>query len=208
MENLKNPSVMGKKIFKLLEREKILLLQDKEFPSIVTGIIGKQVHGSWWGHPMANPIYNGLMWLEHNRPILIVKLISGKVTYLHESLFSDIYSIVSKPRDWQLKNLKEDELTLLEYIVKREKITSDDPQLIKLFKDYKKAITTLEKRLLLYSSEEHTDSGKHIKEFGIWKNSKISISSPGDYIESQNNIEAIVANLCKKSGAKIKLPWR
>lgn len=198
---------MGKKIFQLLEKNKILLLQDKSFPSIVAKIVGEEITGSWWGHPLANPIYNGLQWLEHNHSILVIKLISGKVTYIHESLFSDIYSIVQEPRDWQLKGLKDDELKLLKYVSKKKKITSDDPKLVEIVKDPKKSFMTLEKKLLVYSAEEHTDSGKHIKEYMTWKDSKIGKSKPGDYEVSKERIEKVVAGLNQMSESKNKLPW-
>jgi hypothetical protein len=207
MENLKSPEVMGKKIFKLINKYKILLLQDKAFPSIVTEIIGSKVSGSWWGHPLANPIYNGLSWLEHNKSVLSVKLIDGKVTYLDESLFSDFYSIVCEPRDWQVKNLKEDEQRLLKYISQKKKTISSDPKLGKLAKDTKKSFQILEKKLLVYSIEEHTASGKHIKEYMPWSKSKISVSAPTDYFKAKDRIENIVKKLSHQAGAKVKLPW-
>jgi hypothetical protein len=208
MEDLKNPVQMGKKIFKLLEKYELLLVQDKIFPNIVTEITGEKITGSWWGHPLANPIYNGLQWLEHNRPILTIKLIDGKVTYIHENLFTDIYSIVYKSRDWQMKKLKDEDQQILKYVSKNKKISSDDPGLVKLSKDPKKSFANLEKKLLIYSVEEHTDSGKHIKKYMPWVKSKITISKPNDYLASKDNIEKIVAALNKKSGATVKLPWQ
>lgn len=198
---------MGKKIYKLLEADKILLLQDKSFPNIVSKIVNEKISGSWWGHPLANPIYNGLGWVEHNRNILIIKLIDGKVTYIHESLFADIYSIVSETRDWQLKKLKPDELKLLKYIAKKNKVLSDDPKLKELVKDSKKSFATLEKRLLVFSSEEHTDSGKHVKEYMPWKKSKIATKKIPDYERAKANMNKIVTKLCQQSNAKVKFPW-
>lgn len=207
MENLKNPSVMGKKISKLLQKNKILLLQDKSFPNIVSKIVNEKISGSWWGHPLANPIYNGLNWLEHNQNVLLIKLLDGKVTYVHESLFSDFYSIVSQARDWQLSKLKSDELNLLKYVSKKNKVLSDDPKLKELVVDSKKSFSVLEKKLLLYSSEEHTESGKHIKEFLPWKKSKIFTKSVNDYEVAKSKINTIVQKLNEESGSKIKLPW-
>jgi hypothetical protein len=207
MEKLKSPASMGKKIHGLLKKNKILLLQDKVFPSIVTELIGKKIVGSWWGHPLANPIYNGLMWLEHNQPILIVKLIDGKVTYLHESLTPDLFSIVKEPQAWQLNKLKDDELKLFKYIAKKKRITSDDESLKKLVVNPKKSLTVLEKKLLVFSAEEHTESGKHMKKYMTWDFSPYSVTDPKDALMSQRKIEEIVAGLCEISGAKVKLPW-
>jgi hypothetical protein len=60
--NKESPSQVGKKIIVELKNKKILLLQDKSFPIIVTFIVGGPIIGSWWGHPLANSIYNGLNW--------------------------------------------------------------------------------------------------------------------------------------------------
>lgn len=206
-KNLKNPAVMGKKIFSLIEKHKILLLQDKSFPNIVSKIVGEDIVGSWWGHPLANPIYNGLQWLEENHSVLVLKLISGKVTYIHESLFLDMYSVVQAPRGWQTKKLKDDELKLLKYISKKKKITSNDPKLAELAKDPKKGLTKLETNLLVFSSEEHTDSGKHIKEFKVWQDSPIFNAKPGDYETSLKKIEGLVLKLGAAADTKVKLPW-
>lgn len=198
---------MGAKIYKLLQKDKILLLQDKSFPNIVSKIVEEKIFGSWWGHPLANSIYNGLGWLEHNQNILVIKLLDGKVTYIHEGLFADIYSIVNETRDWQTKKLKPDELNLLKYISKKNRVLSDDPKLKEFAKDPKKSLATLEKKLLVYSAEEHTESGKHVKEFIPWKKSKIFTKDLTDYETAKSNIEKIVTKLNKESSSKAKLPW-
>lgn len=207
MENLKNPSIMGKKIYKLLEQNKMLLLQDKGCPNIVSKIVGDKIKGSWWGHPLANPIYNGLGWLEQNRNVLSLKLIDGKVTYVHESLFPALYSIVSEVRDWQLQKLKPDELKLLKYILKRNQVLSDDDKLKGLVEDPKKCLTNLEKKLLLYASEEHTESGKHVKIFMPWKKSKIFNKIPVDYETAKSQLDKVISKLNDESGSKAKAPW-
>lgn len=183
------------------------MLQDKSFPNIVSKIVGEKIAGSWWGHPLANPIYNGLGWLEHNHNILIIKLLDGKVTYVHESLFPDIYSIVSEARDWQLKKLKPDELKLFKFVLKKKKVLSDDPNLGDLFSDSRKSFSTLEKKLLLYSVEEHTESGKHIKEYLPWNESKIFNKAPKNYELAKDNIERIIDKINRESASKVRLPW-
>ncbi|MBK7963293.1 MAG: hypothetical protein IPK04_20160 [Bdellovibrionales bacterium] len=208
MDDLKKPAVMGKKIFRLLEKHELLLVQDKAFPNIVTEITCENIVGSWWGHPLANPIYNGLRWLEHNHSILVVKLIDGKVTYVHENLFADIFSIVCKSRDWQLRKLKAEDHQILKYISKKKHISSDDAQLTELSEDPKKSLANLEKKLLICSVEKHTQSGKHIKDYMVWEKSSIAIPNPNNYLESKTHINNLVGSLSKKTGAKVKLPWQ
>lgn len=208
MKNLNDPEVMGKKIYKLIEKYEIMLLQDKAFPNIINEITGQKILGSWWGHTQANSIYNGLMWLGHHRPVLTIKLLDGKVTYIHESRHLDIYSIVCQPRDWQTKKLKDDELQLLNFVLKKKEITIDDLKSIKPIKEIKKSFVNLEKNLLIYATEEHTDSGRHKKKYMSWKKSKIAHSKLNDYELAKERIENIVNSLNHKFDAHAKLPWQ
>jgi hypothetical protein len=207
LENSKTPKAMAKKIFTLIEKDKILLLQDKSFPNVISKITGETIAGSWWGHPMGNPIYNGLQWLHDNHPVLVIKLVSGKVTYVHESLFADLYTILREPRDWQIKKLTPDDLKLLKYISKKKKVASDDSKLADLVKDPKKSLANLEKSLVVSAEEEHTESGKHVKIFAPWSESKIFSPRSDNYEAALQKIENIVSKLSTEAGAKVKLPW-
>lgn len=206
--DLKKPSVMSKKIFSELKARKILLLQDKTFPSVVTSIIGEPINGSWWGHPMANPIYNGLNHCLHKNPILSVKLLSGKVSFISEALFPAFFSIVAKKRDWQIKKLNAEELKLYETIRKKGKLASDDKKLKETFKDLKKNLEKLEKRLLVFSEEEHTESGKHIKVFSPWSKCDLKVKSDVSYDDALEVFENLVDKYNVETGSKIKLPWQ
>lgn len=202
MKNLKIPKIMGQEILKEIKRNKVLLLQDKFFPNIVNLITKEEIKGSWWGHPLANLIYNGLNWLEDNGGILCLKFLSGKVTYIDSSLQPYFYTIVKEKRDWQIKGLTKDDLKLLK-VIEVHSIRSDDSA----YKtdSVKKSLERLEKRLLIYAHEEHTDSGKHIKIYKKWEISK-KIKTVS-YEEALAKFELLVHRMNEYSNSKVKLPW-
>lgn len=203
---MKSPKSVGLAILKQIEKHQILLLQDQKFPNIIQLITGDTCKGSWWSHPQANSIYNGLAWLADNSSIFTVKLLDGKMTYLHENLLNDFYTIVMKPRDWQLKKLKQSDLEVFNVIKTNKKISSDDIQYKTI--EIKKSLARLEKKLLIQGTEQHTKSGKHIKIYHRWK-------APKNFkIQSQNinnsilKFEKIVENFNLISESAVKLPWQ
>jgi hypothetical protein len=202
------PAKIGKKIIAELKDKKLLLLQDKSFPSIVAFIVGAPIQGSWWGHPLANPIYNGLNWAIDRESLLSAKLISKKVTYIDKALYPYFFSIVSEIRPWQTKGLSFEALKLYKVITKcKSGIRSDDEELKKKFPDFKKNIETLEVRLMIYTDEVHTESGKHVKEIKSWPQTKVYKGVISSYEVALEKISTIVHEANIKYQAKMKLPW-
>lgn len=139
--------------------------------------------------------------------MLAIRLLDGKVTYIHESLFDDLYAIVSEVRDWQLRKIKSNDQAVLKYILKKGKVFSNDSALSELTQKSKKSLDILEKNLLLYSTEEHMESGQHIKVFKPWKKSKIFTKSSIDYEIALNRFNIIIDKLNRESGSTAKSPW-
>src|SRR5207302_3602205 len=87
---------------KALEKYGLLLLQDKKLPSAVGIITGEQVSGSWWSHPRANEIFRKLQALD---VVLTVKLIAGKVTFVHKRLQPSVAAVGRAREPWQMRVL-------------------------------------------------------------------------------------------------------
>lgn len=203
-----SPAVIGKKIIKELNKKGVLLLQDKTFPSVVSTIVGEPIIGSWWGHPMANPIYNGLNWAIDQKSIISAKLLSKKVTYINKKLYPFFFSIVSEVRPWQLKGLSKESTELMAMIKKSKTgIRSDSPEFKLKYPALKKHIDDLETRLLIYTEEIHTEGGKHAKEIKPWAKSVLFTGKLSSYEVALEEFNFIVLKLNKKSNSKIKLPW-
>lgn len=68
-----------------LERLGILLLQDKNLPSVATIFAGEPMAKSWWGHPLGQEMFQCLESLEDEA--LATRLINRKVTFVHKRLW-------------------------------------------------------------------------------------------------------------------------
>jgi hypothetical protein len=88
-----------------LERRRLLLIADAGLPSIAAIVAGSPVAGSWWSHPLANDIYDVCQWLEDQPEVARVKLLAGKVTFVHRSLFASIAAVGSAREPWQTGSL-------------------------------------------------------------------------------------------------------
>src|SRR5688572_33097144 len=78
-----------------LERHGLLLLHDQQLPSITTLVAGAPIAGSWWGHARGNEIYQLVEQLEHGAGELSLKLVNGKVTFVHRRLWPLLLGAVS-----------------------------------------------------------------------------------------------------------------
>src|SRR4051794_3170550 len=85
-----------------LDEQGVLLEHDKVLPSATATIAGKPIAGSWWSHPLANPIYNALEELDEAGRMLRLKLVAGKVTLVARRLWPDLLAVVMERADWQV----------------------------------------------------------------------------------------------------------
>jgi hypothetical protein len=182
----------------------ILLLSDPSLPSVVDLVAGGRVKGSWWGHKKGHEIFRDLGMLESHPDVLVTRLVSGKVTYLHRSLWPDFLSVATAREDWQTKGLPRDARKVLALVdaegeVGREKGGAGE------------AARELERRLLVYSEEIHTEKGFHAKILMTWsrcpklRDLKIRLRGPK---AAKNSLERLVDNLNRAYSAKGQLPWR
>ena len=155
------------KVFQELKDSGLLLLSDSNLPSVSGLIAGEKFRGSWWAHKEAQTIFAVSEMLEDHKDILIVKLISDKVTFVHRELWGRIYSIGVAREDWQLKNLSPAAKLLLE--------TVDDEGSLQTNKLGKKFASKpgdvareLELRLLVHAEQKHSESGAHTKVLQTW----------------------------------------
>src|SRR5262249_43601719 len=138
-----------------LDKYGLLLLQDKELPSVVGIITGEKVSGSWWSHPKANEIFRKMQVLDD---FVAVKLIAGKITFVHPRLEASIAAIGGAREGWQMHGLSPAAKKLLARVPVRATGA---------------AAKELELRLLVNAREEHTESGKHMTVLEPWPASKL-----------------------------------
>ena len=79
----------------------LLLLQDKQLANAVTCITGERLSGSWWSHPRAQEIFDAVDALPDDQ-VIATKLVAGKVTFVHRSLWPDLLAVVEGEREYQV----------------------------------------------------------------------------------------------------------
>jgi hypothetical protein len=166
-----------------LAKHGLLLLQDKKLPSAVGVITGEVVPGSWWSHPRAQEIFRQLEKLD----AVTTKLISGKVTFVHERLLPALYAVGRAREKWQLHGLSPAARKLLARVDRDGHVRASGP-----------AAKELQLRLLVNAREEHTESGRHETVLEPWPPSKLNAEDGRHRLQ-----EAAVA-----IGAELHdLPW-
>ena len=186
--------------FAALKEHGVLLKSDPKLPSVVALVAGGPEKGSWWAHPEARQMY-GLSCALHDHPdVLMVKLISGKVTYIHRPLWPAIVAIGTARENWQMDGLSKEAKALLKKTDGGTRLSSSGD-----------AVRELEARLLAHAANVHTEHGFHAKEVRSWKTwaksvrlGKVKLTPD----EAKAQLESVVARLNKQFGAKGTLPWQ
>lgn len=196
-----------------LEEYGLLLEADQSFPSITTIIAGTPIKGRWWGHPKGKLIFRELSDLAENPDIMITKLVSGKVTFVHKQLWSFVYAIGNANEAWQTLKLTEMEKRLLKIINREGSVELDRVKDKPGFdsKTVSDAVRGLEKRLLIHAEQVHTAQGNHSKIMETWENWRQRIDyTPANYsaLNARASLEALVKKLNLKFNARGRLPWQ
>lgn len=197
------------KVIAQLSEDGLLLLSDLNLPSVSALITGEKLSGSWWSHKLAHTIFAVGEMLEDHRDVLIMKLISGKVTFVHRELWNRIYSIGVAREDWQLNKLSKNARELLTKLDNEGTIQTD--KLAKTSGSKPGEIAReLESRLLVHAEQVHTEAGKHAKVLETWPawakraGFRARLSDP---VAARRLIEARLTEINKKNNGRGTLPW-
>lgn len=201
-----------KLVFDQLRKSGFLLESDPKLPSVCTLITGEPLRGSWWSHPQAQTIFQVNEQLEDHKDILITKLLSGKVTFVHRKLWPAILAIGIAREPWQMKSLPDGTRTLLKLIDAGGSLTTDKLSWPKSGKMKPgDAARELEKRLLVVGSQFHTEGGLHAKLLETWDHWTKRIGFKAATVpaeKAKKNLEKRVLQLNQQFGASAKLPWQ
>lgn len=189
------------RIFAQLTDDGLLLLSDADLPSVSGSIANERIRGSWWSHRQGQTIFNVAEMLEDHPDVLIMKLISGKVTFVHRALWDRIYSIGVAREEWQLKKLSAPARALLDEL--------DHEKVIQANK--RGEITReLENRLLIHAEQIHTESGAHAKILETWPAwaKRIGFRARGkDPVAARRFLEQRLMDMNNKHNGNGSLPW-
>ncbi|HEV2226105.1 MAG TPA: hypothetical protein VGR56_04785 [Nitrososphaerales archaeon] len=186
----------------------ILLLSDKALPNVVCLVAGPKVKGSWWGHESGHEIFRDLKELDADPDSLTTRLVSGKVTYLHRRLWPDFLTVATAKENWQLRGLTGSARRLLSKVDLEGEVRTDK---MRPFKGLGEATREIERRLLVYTEEIHTEKGFHAKALMAWSRTpkiqdlRFRLGEPR---AAKEVLETVMDDLNSRYHGKGKLPWR
>jgi hypothetical protein len=152
-----------KRAVELLRRERILTLTPTgRARSLVEEVVGGPIKGSWWGHPRGKAIYACAVALEASGEALAVKLIGGKVTFVHRALWPALYRVATDATRVRraVGELDAEGRALLARVERAGELRLDKPA---------RARDALESRLLVLGEDVHTEKGHHLKVLRTWQ---------------------------------------
>src|SRR5579872_4415844 len=144
----------SRRVFAELKKHGLLLLADANLPNVCALVAGERVRGSWWAHPRAQAIFEVDGALADHSDVLMTKLLSGKVTYIHRALWPPVVAVGRAREPWQMRDLSHDARTLLADVDRRP---------VEPGRAMSKPASELEANLLVYSEQFHGEAGAHVR---------------------------------------------
>jgi hypothetical protein len=163
---------LAKQVLGEIENRGILLVTDPVLPSVTRIVAGEPVSGSWWSHPRGREIFAVLESLDEAEGVMRAKLIAKKETFVHRSLWPQLFAVATSREGWQTSRLSAAAKVLLEEVEARGAVRLDQAgPLEKRFdrKTLTRAGRELEERLLVHGDQVHTVKGAHAKLLSSWQ---------------------------------------
>jgi hypothetical protein len=183
-----------------LERDGLMLETDAKLPSLVALVAGGPVQGSWWGHPLGHTIFAAGEALYDHPDVLLVKLVSGKATWVHRRLWRPLLAVALSGEGWQLDGLSEEARRLLVRVRREVSVAaSGDP------------VLELETRLLVRAAQVHTEGGRHAKSLETWQRwaERVGASAAGVLVEeARAELELTLSELNRRHDGAGRLAWQ
>lgn len=195
-----------------LEKRRLLLIADAHLPSIAALVAGGPITGSWWSHPLAHEIYDVCQWLDLQPEVARVKLVAGKVTFVHRSLFASVAAVGSAREPWQMRALTAAPKRLLaradaDGVVRLDELV---PRSREAVQARAKSASELERRLLVRTDDVHTAAGAHARRlwsWPAWRASLVPVPASIPVAAGRAALEDAVAGFGGVTGRRALLPW-
>jgi len=188
--------------FTALKKYGLLLLNDPALPNLCRLVAGERVRGSWWAHPRAQEIFQVYDALEDNADVLILKLISGKVTYIHRTLWPQILAVGHARDPWQMKDLS---------AAARKLLAAVDKAPVEPGREKAALVRELDARMLAFSEQFHSESGAHVRRLESWDHwSNRTRFSPDSSTpaSARKALEERIADLNREFWGRGRLAWQ
>jgi hypothetical protein len=191
----------SQRVLAALKKHGLLLQTDARLPNVCALVTGAPVRGSWWAHPRSHDIFRVGCGLAEHPDVLVIKLVSSKVTYVHRALWPYVVSIGRARAAWQLESLPRAALELLEEV---------DGTPVQTDRGFAKPASELEKMLLVSSEQVHTAAGSHarcLESWDQWAQRKGLAQSKVKVDEAIDALEQVMDSLNRQFHARGRLPW-
>ena len=127
-------------------------------PSFVEAVVGAPVRGSWWGHERGKLIFTLAGTLHDSDQVLSLKLVDGKVTFVHRALWPALARYVNDLD--RRKTLSPQAGALLRLVERRGTVRLD--------RHPSKGSKELEANALVHAGSMHTEKGAHTTVLTSW----------------------------------------
>ncbi len=157
-------------VYRALMKGGVLLQSDSKLPSVVTLVAGEPVKGSWWSHPLGDAIHVTNKRLAEHEDVVVTYLISRKVTYVHRRLWPALLAVALSDEPWQSSGLSRIVSQLLSTVNRAGRVRTDRCRILQTVTpgQRRSAIRALEQRVLVHSTDTHTERGTHVKTLERW----------------------------------------
>ena len=195
-----------------VRRRGLILAHDRAFPSLTRLTIGEPIRGSWWAHPLSNDVYMVSQRLQHCGEVVMVKLVSGKETYLHRQWWPNLVAIGISREPWQLEGLPGSASALLAEVDRLESIRMDLFSSSRPRNEIREDARSLVGRLLVYADDVHTESGAHVRRLESWpswaRRHELGFEMLPSTDEARREFERILDATNAECSSEGSLPWR
>ena len=179
-----------------LSRFGLLLKQDKELPCVVTILVGEPLATSWWSHPKSHDIFRILTQIAAHPDVLLTKLLCGKDTLVHRTLWPAFLAVATCGESWQTQRLSTAARQLL-----RRTIQEKAP-----LPSVGAPVRELAVRLLVHTAQVHMPGGAHRLTVSTWSSwaAQAGVTPLSSSSHARQQLEAA----CQSLGAPLAaLPW-
>jgi hypothetical protein len=76
-------------------------------PSLADTIAGEALRGSWWSHSCSREIFAVTRALRESPQVLVCRLVDGKISFVHERLWSALVRVADRFSPKQLARVRE-----------------------------------------------------------------------------------------------------
>ena len=200
------------KALRAVEQHGLLMQADSKLPSVVTLLVGKPIRGSWWGHPMGDAIHIVNNELKEHPDVIATYLVSGKITFVHRRVWPALFGVAMSGAPWQSRDLGSLARQILGHVTKKQSVRADEESVFGALSraERRALIRDLEKRLLVHSTDTHTESGTHAKVLQTWERCKEQKRFRGHVLaadDARAELDGLVRAWSVGEDAPAALPW-